>query len=78
MIAILLSTYNGELYLREQIESFFTQTNQDWQLFVRDDGSKDNTIEILIEYALKYPKKIHIVNDIEYNIGAGEIIYAIY
>lgn len=72
MIAILLSTYNGELYLREQIESFLMQTNQDWQLFVRDDGSRDKTIDILTEYVLKYPGKIHIVDDIKYNLGAGK------
>lgn len=72
MIAILLSTYNGEFYLREQIESFFAQTNQEWQLFVRDDGSKDDTIDILTEYVLEYPEKIHLVDDIKYNIGAGE------
>lgn len=72
MIAILLSTYNGESYIREQIESLFTQTNHDWQLFVRDDGSKDYTVDILNEYALKYPEKVHLLNDIKYNMGAGE------
>ena len=72
MIAILLSTYNGGLYLREQIESFFSQTNQDWLLFVRDNGSKDNTIDILTEYTRKYPMKIQLVDDIKDNIGAGE------
>ena len=30
MIEILLPVYNGEKYLKEQIESFFNQTNQDW------------------------------------------------
>ena len=72
MIAILLPTYNGESYLREQIESLFAQTNQDWQLFVRDDGSKDCTVDILTEYASKYPKKIHLLNNIKHNMGAGE------
>lgn len=72
MVAILLSTYNGELYLKEQIESYFRQTYKDWQLFVRDDGSKDKTIEILKEYRDKYPHKVHILDDIRSNMGPGE------
>lgn len=71
MIAILMSTYNGGQYLREQIESFFAQTNKDWQLFARDDGSKDNTLGILTEYAQRYPKRIHVVDDVKENLGAG-------
>ena len=67
-----MSTYNGGQYLREQIESFFAQTNKDWQLFVRDDGSKDNTVEILTEYAQKCPQQIHIVDDVKENLGAGQ------
>lgn len=67
-----MSTYNGGQYLREQIESFFVQTNKDWQLFARDDGSKDNTVEILSEYAQKYPQQIHVVDDVRENLGAGQ------
>lgn len=47
MVAILLSTYNGEQHLEEQIKSICEQTYQDWNLYIRDDGSKDNTIQIL-------------------------------
>ena len=71
MIAILMSTFNGEKYLREQIESFFSQTCGDWQLFVRDDGSKDSTTDILLEYQTKNPSKVFFVNDIKDNLGAG-------
>ena len=49
--AILLATYNGARYLREQIESIYAQTYQDWTLYVHDDGSTDGTQEILAEYA---------------------------
>ena len=72
MIAILMSTYNGASYLREQIESFFAQTEKDWKLYVRDDVSKDSTMEILSEYEQKYPDKICIVRDVPHNLGAGE------
>lgn len=72
MIAILLSTYNGATFLKEQIDSFLMQTITDWQLFVRDDGSKDDTIDILMSYAKEYPDKIHLINDLQCNLGAGE------
>ena len=72
MVAILLSTYNGELYLRDQIDSFFRQTYKNWQLFARDDGSKDSTVAILKEYGDKYPHKVHLLMDNGLNIGAGE------
>ena len=72
MIAILMSTYNGEKYLREQIDSFFAQTYKDWRLFVRDDGSKDDTLSILQEYATKNPEKVSIVRDVKENLGAGK------
>lgn len=49
-VSVLLSTYNGEKYIREQLESLRKQTFQDFQIFVRDDGSKDKTVEILREY----------------------------
>lgn len=49
-ICVLLSTYNGQKYLREQLESLFAQKGVDTQLFVRDDGSKDGTVDILREY----------------------------
>jgi len=53
-VAILLATYNGSLYLEEQLESFFAQTHKNWHLFVRDDGSTDSTVDILKTYASKY------------------------
>ncbi|WP_323065234.1 glycosyltransferase, partial [Limosilactobacillus reuteri] len=42
-IAILMSTYNGQKYLSEQIESIQKQSYSNWQLYIRDDGSTDNT-----------------------------------
>lgn len=46
-ICVLMSTYNGEKYLQEQIDSVFSQKNVEVLLYVRDDGSTDNTISIL-------------------------------
>ena len=53
-IAILMATYNGEKYLREQIDSLYEQTFKDWSVYVHDDGSTDQTCHILKEYAAKH------------------------
>ena len=48
--AIILSTYNGEKFLKEQIDSILNQTYTDFDLIVRDDGSTDNSLNIVKEY----------------------------
>lgn len=67
-IAILMSTYNGGQYLQVQIESLLSQTNQNWILFVRDDGSKDNTVEIIRSYQKSHDNIIYIEDNL--NLGA--------
>ncbi len=57
-ITILLATYNGELYISQMIESIVKQTFTDWTLILSDDGSTDRTVEILDDYAKKYPENI--------------------
>jgi rhamnosyltransferase len=52
-ICVLLSTYNGEKYLVEQIDSVLNQKGVDVSLLIRDDGSTDGTIGILHNYAQK-------------------------
>ncbi len=49
-VLVLMSTYNGEKFLIEQIESILTQKNVLVDILVRDDGSSDNTLGILEEY----------------------------
>ena len=50
-LAVLMATYNGEKYLEEQIESVLSQkTKFEFDLIIRDDGSKDGTREILKKY----------------------------
>jgi hypothetical protein len=46
-VAILLSTFNGEQYLAEQLASFTAQTHTAWRLYWRDDGSSDRTIPLM-------------------------------
>lgn len=65
-IAVIMSTYNGEKYIREQIDSILNQENVDLDLFIRDDGSKDDTTKIIKEYADKH-SNIHV--DCGVNVG---------
>lgn len=55
-VLVLMSTYNGEKYLREQLDSILEQRNVDISILIRDDGSCDNTIDIIKEYQNKYSK----------------------
>lgn len=49
-VQVLLSSYNGEKYIREQLDSILAQENVAVKLLVRDDGSTDKTVEILKAY----------------------------
>lgn len=52
-IIVLMSTYNGEKYLTDQIESILSQKDVDVNIIVRDDGSTDKTLAILRQYREK-------------------------
>ena len=52
-ITVLMSTYNGEMFIREQIDSILNSKDVELQLLVRDDGSSDQTIPILKSYQTK-------------------------
>ncbi len=66
LVTIVLSTYNGDRYLQEQIDSLLSQTYKNIKILIRDDGSTDGTYEILKNYASKN-KNIEVV--FEKNIG---------
>lgn len=53
-VLVLMSTYNGEAYLREQLDSILRQDGVHVHLLIRDDGSTDRTCDILAEYAVRY------------------------
>lgn len=52
-VNILMSTYNGEKFIADQIESIQKQTYTDWNLIIRDDGSSDRTCEIVEDFVSK-------------------------
>ena len=76
-IDILLATYNGEKYIKEQIDSILNQTYKNIKLIISDDCSKDNTISILKEYEIKdsrielhlQEKNLGVVKNIEFLLG---------
>lgn len=71
-IYILMSTYNGETYLHEQIDSILSQTNPDFKIYIRDDGSTDSTAAILEAYA-KQDERISWYQGA--NIGASQSFF---
>lgn len=60
-VLVLMSTYNGEKYISEQIKSIFNQQGVEVNVLVRDDGSKDNTISILKKLQFNNPNKIQLI-----------------
>ena len=67
LVSILLPTFNMGKYLNRSIESLLSQTFEDFELIVINDGSTDETAELLAFYAQKDPRII-IVNNSE-NLG---------
>jgi glycosyltransferase involved in cell wall biosynthesis len=68
-IAILLSTYNSEAYLKEQLDSLLNQTDHNFVLYICDDGSTDGTLRILETYE-KHNEKIKYLQKPTTNQGA--------
>jgi glycosyltransferase involved in cell wall biosynthesis len=64
-ISVIMSVYNGEKYLREAIESILNQTFTDFEFITVNDGSTDNSLEIIRSYS---DERIRIINN-EKNIG---------
>ncbi|MDT1939768.1 MULTISPECIES: glycosyltransferase family 2 protein [Carnobacterium] len=62
-VQILLSTYNGEKFVEEQIESLLNQDYKNIDILIRDDGSKDQTKSIIKRYEMDYPEKIVVMDD---------------
>lgn len=68
-VTVLMSTYNGQKYICEQLDSLLNQKGVDVRILVRDDGSKDATVSIITEYSTKHPN-IKLLKDT--NCGAEE------
>jgi len=52
-VIIMMGTYNGARYLAEQLDSIRSQSHQNWEIWISDDASTDDTITLLKEYQLR-------------------------
>lgn len=73
-VNVFMSTYNGEKYLREQLDSILNQEEVKVNIFVRDDGSKDHTVGILKEYKAKGLLEFYIGENIGYKKSFMELV----
>ena len=71
-VAVLLSAYNGEKYIREQIDSILAQQQVEVLLFIRDDGSRDATPQIIEELCRTHSNIIFTDRDERVNLGVRE------
>lgn len=70
LVSIIMPAYNAEKTLAESVESVINQTYKDWVLFILDDGSKDKTRTISLEYAKVDERILYLPN--EKNIGVSQ------
>jgi glycosyltransferase involved in cell wall biosynthesis len=69
-IDILLATYNGAAFLAEQLASLIAQDYPNFGILIRDDGSTDNTPNIIADWEQKHPDIIKVLHDGQRNLGA--------
>ena len=76
-VTILLSTYNGEQFLAEQIKSIQEQTYRDWQLLIRDDGSTDGTRAVIEDFCCKDDRIAFINRENPQNLGVIQSFHSL-
>jgi glycosyltransferase involved in cell wall biosynthesis len=65
MVSVLLASYNGEKYIREQLDSILNQTFSDLSIVISDDLSTDSTPAIIREYEEQYPGRVRSLRNSE-------------
>jgi len=70
-LSVALCTYNGEKFIKEQLESILKQTIAIDEIIICDDGSTDNTIKVIEEIQSEYPNKILMFTN-EINLGSNK------
>ena len=79
MVSVYCLTYNHGKYIRDALEGFVMQeTTFDYEVFVHDDHSSDNTVEIIREYAERYPGIIKPIYQVENQHSKGKNIFLTY
>lgn len=75
-VSVVMCTYNGRKYIREQLDSIINQTYPIFELLIQDDNSQDDTFFILREYEKKVPY-IHVIRN-ECNLGIARNFKSIF
>jgi len=70
-VDILMATYNGEKYLTTQLQSILQQDYHDWRLLIHDDGSVDDTLEIIRSFS-RTDRRIVLLEDEVKSLGAAQ------
>ena len=82
-ISLIMPVYNAEKYLAEALESVFRQTFKDYEVICVDDGSTDNSLKILQEFASKHEnmtvitqenKRVSAARNAGFNVSKGEYV----
>ena len=66
---IVIATYNGSLFLQEQLDSILEQDDFVRQIYIRDDSSQDDTVTVVKNYQTKFTELIQIISDDKGNLG---------
>lgn len=70
-VSVVLCTYNGGKYLRQQLESIFSQNHPLYEVIIQDDGSTDNTISVISEYLSSHSNLFFYKNEAAHGINAN-------
>ncbi|WP_062810826.1 glycosyltransferase [Alcanivorax sp. NBRC 102028] len=68
IVSIAMAVYNGEQYIRQQLESFISQDRLPDELVICDDGSTDGTVKIIEDMMVSFPFKVRLYKN-EWNLG---------
>lgn len=74
VVSVIVTSYNYERYIAETLESVLKQTYRDFELIVFDDGSKDNSLEIIRSYMVKDPRMKLFTHKNKANKGLNETL----
>ena len=72
LVDILMATYNGERFVADQLLSLLQQEYPHIHIYIRDDGSTDQTVNIIEDFCSKYPQNITFIQDGKKNLGATQ------
>ena len=75
-VAIVMSTYNGAKYVVEQLNAVMQQTHANWHCYIRDDGSKDDTVAT-IKAHVNDDNRFSVITDEQGNLGYNKSYYAL-